>query len=377
MHSTAVLRPPYGPQALRRLALVLFAGLALLVSAVAPSAAFAQDAEPPGPDNPPIITGGSVSPSSLGWEGGQVDITATVIDDYGLSMVYATLYGPDSTPYPVQLIQSGDNQFSGSVAAPPNTEKDARQYGIEVSATDWASGTDTKIIGYVEIEGSPVFDEDPYLWGATVTPRDVPATGGAIEIGVNASDDHGVNVVLASIEVEGYTFPPTWIELTADSATHYTGTFTVPANTTPNDKPYRVKILVADDVGQEVTLDAGLFTVRGTPTQPAGLLTLSPTWSVFGPIRVGAKTRALFTVRNPGKVGGPTLAASAVVSGAGFSLVGVNGAAQPLSLEPGKSAQVLVQYAPTRSGLRNGKLTITRADGKQRPISATLVGWGY
>lgn len=377
MHPTVTITSPVGVAAARRFVLLLLAGLALLCSAALPSAAFAQDAEPPGPDNPPIITGGSVSPSSLGWEGGQVDITANVIDDYGLSMVYATLYGPDSTPYPVQLIQSGDGQFSGSVTAPPNTEKDPRQYGVEVTATDWANGTDTKLIGSVEIAGSPVFDEDPYVWDPTVAPRDVPATGGNVEIGVNASDDHGVNVVLASIELDGYTFPPTWIELTADSATHYTGTFAAPANTTPNAKSYRVKILVADDAGQEVSLDAGTYTVRGTPTQPAGLLSISPTWSVFGPIRVGAKTRTLFTVRNAGKVGGPTLDAAASVSGAGFSLVGVNGAEQPLSIAPGGSAQVLVQYAPTRSGLRNGKLTIRRPDGKQRPLVATLVGVGY
>lgn len=359
----------------RRIVLVLFAAVTVLLGALAPPPAFAQD--DPGPDNPPIITGGVVTPSSLGWEGGQVDISATVIDDYGLSMVYATIYGPDGAPYSTQLIPSGTDQYSGSITAPPNTTNEPRQYGVEVVATDWASGTDTKVIGSVDVEAQPVFDQDPYVWDPTVTPRDVPASGGTVEIGVDASDDHSVAVVLASIELDGYTFPPTWIELVPDSATHFSATFPVPANTTPNPKAYRVKILVADDIGQEVSVDAGVYTVRGAATQPAGLLSLSPTWSLLGPIRVGAKTRTLFTVRNTGKVGGPTVAGSATVSGTGFSIVGVAGGEQPLAIEPGGSAQVLVQFSPARSGIRNGKLTIRRADGKQRSLVATLVGAGY
>src|SRR6478672_7593464 len=99
MHSFVVISHAPAWIAARRFAVLLAAAVALLAGALSPSAAFAQD--DPGPDNPPIVTGGTVTPSSLGWEGGQVDITANVIDDYGLSMVYATLYGPDSTPYPV------------------------------------------------------------------------------------------------------------------------------------------------------------------------------------------------------------------------------------------------------------------------------------
>lgn len=375
MFST-IARAPRGLSAARRLSVLLSATMALMVGAFAPTAAFAQD-EPPGPDNPPLITGGSVTPSSLPWEGGQVDIVANAIDDYGIFMAYATIYGPDGAPYTTQLIPSSENQYSGSIAAPPNTTNESRQYGVEVTVTDTASGTDTKVIGYVDVEGQPVFDERPYAWDATISPAEVPASGGGVQIGVNASDDRSVATVLASVELDGFTFPPTWIELTADSGTHFAGTFPAPANTTPNPKAYRVKILVADDIGQEVYLDAGTFTVRGAATQPTGLLSLTPTWSLFGPIRVGANTRALFTVRNNGKPGGPTIAATASVSGSGFSIVGVASGSQPLAIEPGKSSQVLVQFSPTRNGLRNGKLTIKRQDGKQRSLVATLVGVGY
>jgi hypothetical protein len=345
--------------------------LALLAFAfvwIAPGSALADD-------NPPIVTGGSVTPTSLGYEGGPVTITAHAIDDFGIVMVYATVYDSVGSPNVVQLIQSGDDEFTGQIDAPANQTNTPQQYGVEVSATDTNGGVDTKIIGYINVAAAPKPDADPVVTNPTVTPRDVPERAGNVTIGATATDDHNIDSVVAIVEGLDYTTFAT-IELTGQYP-NYKGVFDVPDNTTSNPVRYHVRIIAVDDIGQSSQIDGGIFTVAAAATLPPGLVTLSPAWKLFGPIKAGQKARATFVVRNLGKPGSPTLTAYASIRGSAYSIVGAPGTEKTLAIRAGQAAPVVVEFTPTKAGVFNGQLSVRRQDGLQRPLAASLTGIAY
>src|ERR1700753_2559788 len=78
-------------------------------------------AEEGGPeDNPPMIGDGTVTPSNLSHEGGSVQLSAEVTDDFGVSMVYAEIYDPDGSTQLIQLYEGGPNTYYGTLEVPGN-----------------------------------------------------------------------------------------------------------------------------------------------------------------------------------------------------------------------------------------------------------------
>src|SRR5687767_6177987 len=93
------------PRIRTRMALALSAtALIALLSAASPLGAEE--------DTPPIISNGIAAPSSLPSTGGEVVISADVVDDFGqigITMVYADVFAPDGSWWSVQLFYAGDD----------------------------------------------------------------------------------------------------------------------------------------------------------------------------------------------------------------------------------------------------------------------------
>lgn len=127
-------------------------------------------------DNPPLLLGGTVSPTSLDANGGQATITVRAIDDYGIFMAYADVFASGDTGQSVQLIRSGEDEFTGVVNLPPNATANPLIYGVTVTVTDFNGGFDTKPVGEITV-AAPV--------AATGLLRLSPATAtfGAVRVG--------------------------------------------------------------------------------------------------------------------------------------------------------------------------------------------------
>lgn len=73
-----------------------------------------------GQDNPPVVSNAVVTPSSLPYTGGEVSIAADVVDDFGVTSVYADVLGRDNSPTSVQLFSLGGDRYGATYGIPPN-----------------------------------------------------------------------------------------------------------------------------------------------------------------------------------------------------------------------------------------------------------------
>jgi Abnormal spindle-like microcephaly-assoc'd, ASPM-SPD-2-Hydin len=104
----------------------------------------------------------------------------------------------------------------------------------------------------------------------------------------------------------------------------------------------------------------------GTPT-----LGVSSTSVAFGNVTVNKTVTAVVTLSSTGN--SPVKASSASVTGAGFSL---SGATFPVTLNPGQSLALTVQFAPTAAGAATGSLTISSNSSTGNTVTVSLSGTG-
>ncbi len=380
--STSLLR-------LRLLRVLLVAVAALSAGLFAgASPAAAQDTEPPieipeppiqGPDNPPVIYPGEVTPNTLDFNGGQVTITAQVIDDYGVFMFYAEITSSDGFNESVQMwpsyIPNDPNQpstYTGIATIPGNGYSYPVNYGVNATVTDTAGQFASTHIGEIQVGELQRIDEPPYLWEPTLSSKTLPSSGGSLTLSVKTHDDTGVASAVAKITgPNGFSKD---VDLTALDQTVFQGATAIPANTGTAAAQYSVKFTGYDDIGQATTIDGGTFTVAAPTAPPLGLLAVSPANQFFGPVAAGRSVRRNVVVRNTGKPGSGTLVATATVSGPPYSIIGAGPFGQPIELAPGESKILVVEFKPKRGGVFSGRVTVTRPDGRQRALVSTLTG---
>jgi hypothetical protein len=110
-----------------------------------------------------------------------------------------------------------------------------------------------------------------------------------------------------------------------------------------------------------------------TTPAPAGLVA-SPTSLDFGTVTTGETSPPqLVTLTNPIGSSGPVQITNLTTTGAGFAID--SGPTTPLTLNPGESTTVGVEFAPTTAGPASGSLDVTH-DGAGSPLSVALSGTG-
>jgi hypothetical protein len=352
-----------------RLAGVLLAILAPL--ALSPAGAGAQEAI----DTPPVVTNVTASPNSLPAEGGLVTIFADASDEGGgVSQVQAEVQGPFGGPEIVLMGFTAVGQtFSGSLTIPANFTDSQMDYSVTVQAIDlngnstWASGSG------ITVDAAPQFDERPIVADPLVAPRSLPSGGGGSTIRVTATDDRAISEVYAT--VTGPDGSTTNVPLGGISSSQFEGVFTAPANAGATAAQYAIEVTALDDIGQSATADAGLVTVAAAapPPNPAKL-TVNPGKLSFQTIRVGDRERGSIVVRNTGGRSAGTVRGVLAVSGAGFALVGGGPTGIAITLRPGESKAIKVEFRPTAPGRYAGSVTVRRNDGAQPGLAVRLSG---
>lgn len=324
---------------------------------------------------PPAISG-AISPGSLSFEGGNVQLSAEVVDESGVQIVYAEIYGSDGSYQAIQLYEGYLNNYFGTLEVPANYSDSPMSYGVEIQAYDTNNNFSATSIGEVQVEGQPQFDEAPYLSEATVWPQFLPSSGGTVTISADASDNRSISSVFATIAVPGGSTAE--VPLNPVSSSHYEGTFEVPANSAALAAEYPVEVVAEDDIGQQARAIAGTITVEPPPRIPsAGLLDVWPGERWFGNVKVGKKAQRRVFVRNlPHRHGEPVEATAMIVGSSAFSLAGAPPEGIHFLLRQGQKRSFLVTFRPTSPGLQAGSLQIVRDDGAQPGLAASLSGQG-
>lgn len=348
------------------LLLALFGAFLLLTDRAA-----AED-ETPVEDNYPEILSGALSPSSIGYLGGNVQISAEVVDDFGVSTVYAQVNGSDGFSQAIQLFEGGGNVYYGTLEVPTNFSEFPASYMVEIQVYDTANNYNATTIGDVQVEAAPQFDEAPYVTNAELNPSFLPSAGGPVTISADAGDNRGISEVLALV-----TFPgggSEVIPMGGISSSRFEGTFNAPSNAGPPADEYLVEVIAYDDIGQEGRATAGTITVDAPPVISAGRLEVLPGSRAFGTVQVGKAATRKVTIRNlPRRDGAPVEAVLQIVGSAAFSLPGGIG---PFTLAPGEKRVVEVEFRPAAAGDLGASLQVVRPDGGQPGLAVELSGRG-
>ncbi|HKF83628.1 MAG TPA: hypothetical protein VKB23_11780 [Solirubrobacterales bacterium] len=326
-------------------------------------------------DNPPYIAGGELSPSSLSYEGGSVQIRAEIFDDRGLYMTYAPIYRPDASSETIQLFEGYKDNYFATLEVPPNYSESSVEYGVEVQTYDSNGAYSASLIGAVQVEGRPQFDEPPYVTSAELNPSFLPSEGGTVTISADAGDNRGLAGLFATVALPGGGSVE--VPMNPTSSSHFEGTYEVPANTSPLAAEYPVEVVAQDDIGQEGRGTAGIITVAPPPPPPSsGQLEIWPGDRSFGSVKVGKQVERTIFVRNLPRQGGEPVEATAVVYGSSaFSLAGSTSPVH-FVLRPGEKRALTVEFRPTATGEQFAALEIIRDDGAQSGLVAALSGRG-
>lgn len=324
-------------------------------------------------DNPPVISGGAVSPSSLPNTGGNVQLSAEVSDDFGLMMVYAQVYLPDGSTQSIQLFQGNETTYFGTLEVPPNGSESPVEYGVEVQVWDTNGAYSASLIGGVQVEATPQFDEPPYATEAQLTPSLLPAEGGTFTISAQAGDNRSLTGLFATVSTLNGSLE---VPLQQVSPGRFEGSYALPANPGPAPLEYVVEVVAQDDVGQEGRASAGIVTVEAPPVPAGGQLAIWPGDPSFGSVRLGKRVRRLVFLRNTGPRRSAPVSGVARISGSSaFSLPGAPQGAR-FRLRPGAVKALLVEFRPDQVGPQAGALTIVRDDGAQSGLEVALAGEG-
>ncbi len=353
----------------------VFPLLALLVGVFLLTAGPAVADESGIEDNPPYIAGGELSPSSLSYEGGSVQIRAEIIDDRGLYMTYAQIYRPDASSESIQLFEGYKDNYFATLEVPPNYSDIPAEYGVEVQAYDNNGAYSASLIGGVQVEAAPQFDESPYVTNAELNPSFLPGEGGTVTISADAGDNRGLAGLFATVALPGGGSLE--VPMNPTSSSHFEGTYEVPANPGPLAAEYVVEVVAQDDIGQEGRGSAGIITVAPPlPPPSAGLLEILPADRSFGSVKVGKQAERTVFVRNLPRKGGEPVEATATIIGSGaFSIAGSSSAVH-FVLQPGEKRAFTVAFQPTSPGEQFAALEILRDDGGQPGLTVNLAGRG-
>jgi hypothetical protein len=224
--------------------------------------------------------------------------------------------------------------------------------------------------GETRVAGAPAVDDPPVVSDPSVTPRNLPSTGGPVTLAVSASDLFGVSHVYGTITAPGGA--ATSVVLDTVGGGRYQGVFNAPANALPYPLQYAVAMTALDGRAQPTTVDGGTFTVGGR----AGRLEVRRDLLSFGSVKIGSSGQKTLVMKNDGAKVTRPVSGVITTSGAPFKVVGAGPSGLPFTLAPGNSMTIKLEFKPTAIGVRQGAFTIARSDLEQAPIQIPLSGKG-
>jgi hypothetical protein len=340
----------------------VFAALTLL--AFSPSA-WAND--------PPVVTNPTVAPTGLSQAGGIVTVNAHVTDDSNaLDIVFIEVRGP--LLFSTAMTRGGltPDDWYGSVALPSNDTNQPVNWDVYVRALDLEEAETTVLAGTAQVAAQAEFDEPPSVFDPAVSPRDLSSAGGSVMLSVSAWDLRGISEAYAVVTAPGGV--TTHVVLDPISADRFQGVFNAPANAGVSPAQYSVLFRALDDIGQETTLDGGVFTVAVTPV-PTGQLKIDASVN-FGSVKIGSKGSKTIKLRNDGKKTTGPVNGLLIAPNAPFFLVGAVSGGVPFTLRAGETKSYTVEFRPTAISQPTATIVVRRADGSQSSLTTQLSGRG-
>ena len=198
------------------------------------SAAAVSEEDP----SPPTLSNFSATPSTLPYQGGPVELRIDAVDPDGIDSVGATVYLADGGAFGLELTVADPSQpdtYSGSASIPANFTNDSVSHGIEVLASDTVGDQTLEIVGNIDVEGQPQFDEPPDVFDPEVTPTILPSEGGEVSISASATDDRAISEVYAVLTTEAGSEV---VGLDGLASGRYGAIWTAPPNTGESDLTY-------------------------------------------------------------------------------------------------------------------------------------------
>lgn len=239
---------------------------ALLVSVLGLATALSPVSSAQAENSPPVLSEFSLSPSSLGYEGGEVAISVDVEDEDGIGAVSATVHmaNGEVLDAPMEVSAHAENApttYSGTVDIPANFTDEPVVHSVEIAATDSLGASAVELMGWIDVDSQPQFDEPPAVSEPSITPSELPSGGGSVMIEATVTDNRSVSEVNAVITDPAGGETP--LQLDPISSTRFVGYWAAPENLASDPQVYGVKITAHDDAGLSAQIDGGQFTVLG------------------------------------------------------------------------------------------------------------------
>ena len=133
----------------------------------------------------------------------------------------------------------------------------------------------------------------------------------------------------------------------------------------------QVATITATAGGVSTTYSIQLNPSSSKQTPPTPALTLNATSIPFGAVSVNTKATQTLTLTSSGTAA--LIVNSAAVTGSGFS---VSGSSFPVTLNPGQTLNLNLQFDPTAAGSDTGQLTITSNASSNPTAKLALSGTG-
>lgn len=106
-------------------------------------------------DDPPFVVDPLVSPRTLPWTGGTLQLGVSAWDLHGISEAYATLTRAGAEPLVIGLTQTGETRFETPLQMRPNETSDPITYTVTFTAHDDIGQRSSVDGGHVTIEAPP------------------------------------------------------------------------------------------------------------------------------------------------------------------------------------------------------------------------------
>jgi Abnormal spindle-like microcephaly-assoc'd, ASPM-SPD-2-Hydin len=314
----------------------------------------------------------------------QLTMSATSLNygnvaDGASSAMTLTATSSGNSPTSLSSVSLSGTGFSMGTLALPMSLSPGQSIAISVTFGPKTTGT---------VNGSLTFVTN-CTTGATLT---VPLTGtgasstpqislSATSLGFGSVSD-GSSKTLALTMTSSGTSPLTVNSLSISGSGFSAGPATLPATLTVGQS-LTVQIAFSPQTAGSAT---GKLTISSNSTTGAtstvslggtGVATTTPTLSLsttalsFGSVTDGTSTKQALTLSSTGTAALTVSSVSA--AGTGFSVVG---GTFPVSLNPGTSTTVTVQFAPTTTGTLTGQLAINSNSSTGSSVAVGLSGFG-
>ena len=215
----------------------------------------------------PVISNVHINPSKVAADGGTVTISATITSSAGIASAGYTVYLNSGGQAGSTMTRTAPDSdvWSGDVAIPPNFSNDPINHTVDMSAEGNDGGSTLEIVGSIDQDGQPVFDQAPNVSITSIDPTELSSDGGNVTIQASADDDHSVSEVYVTLSSpEGFTT----VYLVPAGGSGWQGSFTAPANTSRTTAVvYTTQATAIDDAGQSAFADGPAISVAPVPNQ--------------------------------------------------------------------------------------------------------------